>query len=114
MLVLPPNTQGIAQLQLFEMARAFDLEAMGAGSAEYLHALIEMKKLAFADRDQWAADPQFTDIPLDDLLDPAYLARRAGMVDAGRGGRSAEARRPGCNGRHAVAHPATTPATPCT
>ena len=81
MLVLPPNTQGIAQLQLFEMARAFDLKAMGAGSAAYLHTLIEMKKLAFADRDQWAADPEFTDIPLDALLDPAYLARRAVMVD---------------------------------
>ncbi len=92
MLVLPPNTQGITQLQLFEMARAFDLEAMGAGSAEYLHALIEMKKLAFADRDQWAADPQFTDIPLDDLLDPAYLARRAGMVTPDA---AAEARKPG-------------------
>ncbi len=81
MLVLPPNTQGIAQLQLFEMARAFDLKAMGAGSAAYLHTLIEMKKLAFADRDQWAADPEFTYIPLDALLDPAYLARRAAMVD---------------------------------
>ncbi|MYG81399.1 MAG: gamma-glutamyltransferase [Gemmatimonadetes bacterium] len=92
MLVLPPNTQGIAQLQLFEMARAFDLEAMGGGSAEYLHALIEMKKLAFADRDQWAADPEFTDIPLDELLDPAYLARRARMVNMDA---AAEERRPG-------------------
>ena len=81
MLVLPPNTQGIAQLQLFEMAKSFDLTAMGHNSAEYLHALIEMKKLAFADRDQWAADPEFTDLPLDDLLDPGYLAARAAMVD---------------------------------
>ena len=92
MLVLPPNTQGIAQLQLFEMARAFDLEAMGAGSAAYLHTLIEMKKLAFADRDLWAADPEFTDIPLGDLLDPAYLARRAAMVDPHA---AAESREPG-------------------
>ena len=81
MLVMPPNTQGIAQLQLFEMARSFDLQAMGYNSAEYLHTLIEMKKLAFADRDQWAADPEFTDLPLDELLDPGYLARRADMVD---------------------------------
>ena len=80
-LVLPPNTQGIAQLQLFEMAGTFDLARMGHNSAEYLHTLIELKKLAFADRDRWAADPEFTDIPLADLLDPAYLARRATMVD---------------------------------
>ena len=92
MLVLPPNTQGIAQLQLFEMAKAFDLAEMGHNSAAYLHTLIEMKKLAFADRDQWAADPEFTDIPLDDLLDPDYLARRAGMVDPSE---AAEGREPG-------------------
>lgn len=84
MLVLPPNTQGIAQLQLFEMAKSFDLAGMGHNSAEYLHTLIELKKLAFADRDQWAADPEFTDIPLDALLDPDYLAGRAAMVDRGR------------------------------
>ena len=84
MLVLPPNTQGIAQLQLFEMAKSFDLAGMGQNSAEYLHTLIELKKLAFADRDQWAADPEFTDIPLDDLLDASYLAGRAAMVDRGR------------------------------
>ena len=83
MLVLPPNTQGIAQLQLFEMAKSFDLTAMGHNSADYLHTLIEIKKLAFADRDQWAADPEFTDLPLDDLLDPGYLAGRAAMVDPG-------------------------------
>ena len=92
MLVLPPNTQGIAQLQLFEMAKAFDLAGMGRGSADYLHTLIEMKKLAFADRDLWAVDPEFTDIPLGDLLDSEYLAGRAALVNPGR---AAEARDPG-------------------
>ena len=92
MLVLPPNTQGIAQLQLFEMAKAFDLAGMGRGSAEYLHTLIELKKLAFADRDRWAADPEFTEIPLEQLLDPEYLAERAAMVDPGE---AAEGREPG-------------------
>ena len=81
MLVLPPNTQGIAQLQLFEMSKSFDMKEMGHNSASYLHTLIEMKKLAFADRDQWAADPEFSDIPLDRLLDPNYLAGRARQID---------------------------------
>ena len=92
MLVMPPNTQGIAQLQLFEMSKSFDMKHMGHNTPEYLHALIEMKKLAFADRDQWAADPEFSDIPLDRLLDPDYLAGRADMVDADA---AAEARNAG-------------------
>ncbi len=100
MLVLPPNTQGIAQLQLFEMAKAFDLAGMGHNSASYLHTLVEMKKLAFADRDQWAADPDFTDLPLDDLLDPDYLAARAAMVDPGA---AAAGRRPGVTAGMATA-----------
>ena len=64
------------------MAEHFDLAAMGQNSADYLHTLIELKKLAFADRDLWAADPDFTDIPLDRLLDAGYLQERAAMVNA--------------------------------
>jgi gamma-glutamyltranspeptidase/glutathione hydrolase len=80
-LVLPPNTQGMAQLAQMEMARQFDLQSMGRNSADYLHTLIEIKKLAFADRDAWASDPEFTDIPLDRLLAPEYLAQRSALVD---------------------------------
>lgn len=81
--VLPPNTQGIAQLALAGMAASRPLKEMGRNSAEYLHTLIELKKLAFADRDQWAADPDFAEIPVDDLLAPGYLADRAEQVDPG-------------------------------
>lgn len=81
--VLPPNTQGIAQLALAGMAARRPLKEMGRNSAEYLHTLIELKKLAFADRDQWAADPDFAEIPVDDLLAPGYLADRAEQVDPG-------------------------------
>ncbi len=79
--VLPPNTQGIAQLALGGMAAHHPLKEMGHNTAPYLHALIELKKLAFADRDQWAADPEFADIPVAALLDPRYLAERATLVD---------------------------------
>ncbi len=92
MLVLPPNTQGIAQLQLFGMSGSFDLRTMGHNTAPYLHTLIEMKKLAFADRDRWAADPDFTELPLDALLDADYLAGRAALVDPGQ---AAASRGPG-------------------
>lgn len=83
-LVLPPNTQGIAQLQQMEMVKAFDLEGHGHNTADYLHTLIEVKKLAFADRDRWVADADFEPAPLDRLLDPVYLRDRAGQVNMAR------------------------------
>ncbi len=79
-LVFPPNTQGLAQLQLFTMARSHDLERQQRNSAPYLHTLIELKKLAFADRDRWAGDPEHMDLPVDQLLDPGYLGRRARLI----------------------------------
>ena len=63
------------------MAKAFDLAALGPTDAEYLHVLIELKKLAFADRNRWVADPEFSALPMDQLLDPDYLVARAGLVD---------------------------------
>lgn len=79
--VLPPNTQGIAQLAFGGMAAHHPLKEMGHNTADYLHTLIELKKLAFADRDQWAADPEFADIPVAALLDVNYLAARAKLLN---------------------------------
>lgn len=81
---LPPNTQGVTQLQQMRMASHFDLESMGHNSPDYLHTLIELKKLAFADRDRWIADPDQAEVPVDALLDDDYLAARAASVDAAR------------------------------
>jgi gamma-glutamyltranspeptidase len=82
--VMPPNTQGPAQLALFEMSKHHAIESMQHNSAEYLHLLIELKKLAFADRDRWIADPDYAEIPLDRLLDPDYLRERSQRVDPDR------------------------------
>lgn len=79
--VMPPNTQGITQLALFEMAKSHELESMGQNSVDYLHSLIELKKLAFADRDRWVADPELAEVPVDQLLDTDYLAQRAQQFD---------------------------------
>lgn len=77
---LPPNTQGLTLLQQMEMAEHFPLREMGHNSAEYLHTLVEVKKLAFADRDRWVADPAVSPAPLERLLDPVYLRERARQV----------------------------------
>ena len=83
-LVMPPNTQGLAQLQLLGMAAFADLPGMGFDNADYLHTLIELKKVAFADRNHWVTDPEFIDIPVDDLLDGDYLLSRSGVMDPAR------------------------------
>ncbi|HSW30574.1 MAG TPA: gamma-glutamyltransferase [Longimicrobiales bacterium] len=95
MLAFPPNTQGPTQLQLFEMAKSFPLKEMGHNTPSYLHTLIEVCKLAFADRDRWLADPEFAHIPIAQLLDPAYLAERAKLVDPAR---AADSVAPGIGG----------------
>ncbi len=81
-LVMPPNTQGITQLAFMEMAKVRSVGELGHNSAAYLHTLIELKKLAFADRDRWVADPAMAEVPVDALLDPDYLRQRAELVDA--------------------------------
>ena len=79
--VMPPNTQGPAQLAMMAMSSEYPLATMGHNSVDYLHVLIEIKKLAFADRDRWIADPDMADVPIARLLDPGYLADRATLVD---------------------------------
>jgi gamma-glutamyltranspeptidase/glutathione hydrolase len=83
-LALPPNTQGLAQLQQMQMARHFDLASMGHNTPEYLHTLVEIKKRAFADRDRWVADPEGAELPVAALLDPGYLRHRAREIDPDR------------------------------
>jgi gamma-glutamyltranspeptidase/glutathione hydrolase len=91
---MPPNSQGTVLLQMLGMAETLPLEDRAPGSAEFLHELIELKKLAFADRDRWIADPTQADVPLDRLLDASYLRRRAELL----GPTAAEEREPGFGG----------------
>lgn len=81
---LPPAGQGIAALQMLKMLEGFDLKGMGHNSAEYLHTLIEAKKLAYADLAGHIADPDFMRVDVDRLLDPAYLEGRAALIDPSR------------------------------
>jgi gamma-glutamyltranspeptidase / glutathione hydrolase len=81
MLVMPPNTQGITQLALMEMSKAHPVQDMGHNTSAYLHTLIELKKLAFADRNRWVADMEMADVPIGALLDADYLSDRAALID---------------------------------
>jgi gamma-glutamyltranspeptidase/glutathione hydrolase len=74
---LPPNSQGITLLQMLRMLDGFGVAEHPQGSAELVHALVERKKLAFADRDTYVADPGFSDVPVDLLLDAGRARERA-------------------------------------
>jgi gamma-glutamyltranspeptidase/glutathione hydrolase len=78
---LPPNGQGIAALQMLNILEGFDLEAMGHNTADYLHVMAEAKKLAFADRARFYADPAFYEADLDYLLSKDYAAERRALID---------------------------------
>ena len=84
---LPPNGQGIAALQMLNVLEGFDLRAMGFNSAAALHAMIEAKKLAWADRAKFYADPAFSKIPLAGLLSKPYAAERRKLIDPERAAR---------------------------
>jgi gamma-glutamyltranspeptidase/glutathione hydrolase len=81
---LPPNTQGIAALQMLNILEAYDLRKMGYGSADYLHLFVEAKKLAFEDRARYYADPEFAAIPLRALVSKEYAAKRRALIDTRR------------------------------
>jgi gamma-glutamyltranspeptidase / glutathione hydrolase len=75
-----PWGQGPVFCQQLAMLDGFDLASMGAGSAELIHTVIEVAKLAFADREAWYGDPRHSDVPLAALLSAAYAKERRGLV----------------------------------
>ncbi len=77
----PPPTQGLAALLAFNLLEGFPLARRRLHSVEHLHLLIEMVKLAHADRDRWIGDPDQARVPAAALLDKAYAARRRREFD---------------------------------
>ncbi len=91
---LPPNGQGIAALQMLNVLEGFDLKALGRNSPEALHAMIEAKKLAWADRAKFYADSDFAKIPLKGLLSKSYAAERRKLIDPRQAAKSVTAGNP--------------------
>lgn len=77
---LPPNGQGIAALQILNMLELYDIEGMQRDSAEFVHTFVEAKKLAFADRAKFYADPAFNKIPLEWLISKDYAKQRQQLI----------------------------------
>jgi len=85
-------TQGPALVETLNMLEGFDLKALGHNSPSYIHTLAEALKLAMADRDRYYGDPNFTRIPMDELLSKSYAALRRPLIDPNK---ASLAQRPG-------------------
>lgn len=81
---LPPNGQGIAALQMLNILEQYDIKSLGFGTEEYLHLLIEAKKLAYEDRAKFYADPAYNDIPVEELISKEYAEERKLLIDNNR------------------------------
>ena len=78
----PPNCSGgIALAQIMNIVELYDIEEMGVNSADYLHIFNEAIKLAVADRAEWIADPDWLDIPIDELTSKEYAKEQNERID---------------------------------
>lgn len=76
-----PNTSGHVLLEELGMYEQFDPEQYGYMMPESIQLMVEAKKLAFADREAYVADPRYVDVPIEGLLNSEYLAERAKLID---------------------------------
>ncbi len=77
---LPPNGQGIAALQILNVLEGYDFSKIPFGSPEHVHLYVEAKKLAFADRARFYADPAFSPAPVARLISKDYAAQRRQLI----------------------------------
>jgi gamma-glutamyltranspeptidase/glutathione hydrolase len=78
---LPPPGQGLAVLQMLKILEGYDLAKIGPRSADFWHLFLEAKKLVYADRARYYADPAFAPAPIAELLSPAYTEARRRLID---------------------------------
>ena len=81
---LPPNGQGIAALEMVNTLENIDMRGLGHNTADYLHHLIEAKKLAYADLGQWVGDPDANELPVDVLTSKRYGKSQFERIDPER------------------------------
>jgi len=98
-----PWCQGPALQEALALVAQIGIDGMQHNSTDYLHCIVECLNLALADREYFFGDPNFVDVPIDWLLDPATIARRAAAVRSDR----AFGQMPPPLERATMAHPAS-------
>ncbi len=79
-----PSSGGLAVLQIFGILQQFDMPSHEPWSLDATHLFTQASRLAYADRDRYSADPDFTQIPVSGLLNDQYLEQRAGLINPAR------------------------------
>lgn len=80
----PPASAGVHIVQMLNLLEAWDIGALGFGSADAIHLVAEALKLGFADRAAATADPAFVDVPVQRLTSKAYADERRAALDPAR------------------------------
>lgn len=86
----PPSSGGVHLIEILNILEHFPIRETGPQTAATIHVMTEAMKLAFADRAEWLADPDFVKIPLSGLLSKKYAAKLASEISAERARPSAE------------------------
>jgi gamma-glutamyltranspeptidase/glutathione hydrolase len=81
---MPPNSQGAAVLEMLKILEGYNLKAMGPGSADALHVMIEAKRLAYEDLAKYYGDPDFVKIPVKTLISADYAKQRRAQIHMDR------------------------------
>ena len=93
----PPSSGGISVYQILKMLEKYELKKYGPSSKEFIHLFSQSSALAFADRNQYVADTDFTNLPAVSLINSAYLSERAQRVGLDKPFTKAEAGKPYMN-----------------
>ncbi|MBE9605433.1 gamma-glutamyltransferase [Acetobacteraceae bacterium H6797] len=80
----PPNSMGFVLLQELKIVERFDLASLGHNSADAIHIQVEAKKRAFRDRERYATDPRFAEVPLEHILSETHADAMADDIDLHR------------------------------
>jgi len=76
----PPSSGGVHLIEMLNILGGYDLKKMGHNTADYLGALTEAMRRAYADRSEYLGDPDFINVPVDRLIDKAYADKLRGQI----------------------------------
>jgi gamma-glutamyltranspeptidase / glutathione hydrolase len=76
----PPPSSGVGLIQLMQLLETTDIAALGPNDPQAWFLFAEASRIMYADRDRYVADPAFVTVPVEGLLDPSYIARRAQLI----------------------------------
>lgn len=93
----PPSSGGISVYQILKMLEQHELAKYGPSSKEFIHLFSQSSALAYADRNEYIADTDFTNLPAVSLINSAYLSQRAAQVSLKKPFTKAEAGKPYMN-----------------